>query len=771
MSDNPKKPWDPKKPLLRINSPTARTKRKLNGNGHARGTRRPNPGGPRGIGPIVFGPNGTGPKDDFLSRGFLDRNVRRQMVVVIPSWVPTEGQNNDDETPGNVELECAGTLARSFQTWTDAPPIQYHKWYDWNFMVVPDPEYAWVRGAANLAPNLGFDPEDPEKQIDPMGRAVVDQDAIEGEWDAGAIGAYRYPSDPNDIYRNSGNAPGGAGNDARWTGGPMYERDWAWPMTDDYMWMVGRSIYDGGHEQKERCRSELHPVKAIATVRKEGFVFKRLAADGKQTDTPVHKGKIPDGSGKVPQGLAVPAHQFLFYSNVHGGYFEWPNLDTRDGKPYEFIVDLPEAPWLKGPEEVAVGPSDQVKLNTIVLREQELMVDFDHERFEGVSRGFLTKTGSTANPKVEVLPDLPDPGNVRKRQVKITIGADCLTNEFYGVLVSLGWRDHSGITIARVRTCAVKFKTLKVGTHPGLKTGDQKDRSYERWRLKGGVQGRWRQFNFDRAHPEPGAPPPPTITAGGTFPIPPPPAGVSEFQTFFLDEDVELRFSTHGAELQSVDDVFFDESRTVVVDELDTIFVDPFHGPSFIEDEEELPFGAEEGGTDRKNADAFMAREGKPPLSWDPPPLPPLGPENAVIWDRHIDPRLPREERPKGDASGKAIDNGDTDAWRWQCMRPVGRAALRGFFNVMAKTQGDESRPLGIIDAHRGPPGEKNPFPLKGLKSQTDDTIELTAFYAWELGHLAELVEKMHADPAAINDASRWDYKISIQIKTTAQYK
>lgn len=142
-----------------------------------------------------------------------------------------------------------------------------------------------------------------------------------------------------------------------------------------------------------------------------------------------------------------------------------------------------------------------------------------------------------------------------------------------------------------------------------------------------------------------------------------------------------------------------------------------------------------------------------------------------MIWDRHIDPRPPKLERPLGDDKRDTINNGDTDAWRWQCMRPVGRAALRGFFNVMAKTQREESRPLGIIDARRGPPGEKNPFPLKGLKSQTDDTIELTAFYAWELGHLAEVVEKAHDDPASINDTSRWDYKVIIQIKTTAQYK
>lgn len=85
MSDDPKKIWDPKKPLLRINSPTANAKSvNLTGNGHRMGTRRPNPAGPDGLGDLInpFASNGTGPLDDFWSRGFIDRNVRRRLPSV-----------------------------------------------------------------------------------------------------------------------------------------------------------------------------------------------------------------------------------------------------------------------------------------------------------------------------------------------------------------------------------------------------------------------------------------------------------------------------------------------------------------------------------------------------------------------------------------------------------------------------------------------------------------------------------------------------------------
>jgi hypothetical protein len=256
--------------------------------------------------------------------------------------------------------------------------------------------------------------------------------------------------------------------------------------------------------------------------------------------------------------------------------------------------------------------------------------------------------GSDVNPKCELLP--ANPKEPRKRQVKISVGDDCLQNEYYGVLLSLGWRDHAGITIARVRKCEVKFLKVKVGNHPGLKTGDQKDRTYERWRLKGGVQGRWRQFNFDKDHPEPGVTSTPKITAGGTFDMPPPPPGFPEFFTFFLDEELPLRFSAHGAELRPVDDIYFLDNRAVLVDQPDTNFTDVFHGPSFVADERNLPSDARPGRPNRLAVDAFGAANNVQ-ISWNPPPEAALGPGSAVLWDNQIDVRPPRLERPTAPAT------------------------------------------------------------------------------------------------------------------------
>src|SRR5262249_54009881 len=125
------------------------------------------------------------------------------------------------------EKELYGELDRSFETWTDFPIWQYHHWYDWNFHIKLPPNqggYWYLRGEGDFGPE------------------------IECEWDTGAFG--RRP-------RSS----------------LMFRADWGWPMTGDWVWLIGRWIYDGGHEERGLTRSELHPCKAIATARWEGFKF------------------------------------------------------------------------------------------------------------------------------------------------------------------------------------------------------------------------------------------------------------------------------------------------------------------------------------------------------------------------------------------------------------------------------------------------------------------------------------------------------------------
>lgn len=129
--DKASKPWDQARPFQPIDSPSfvapgVSPPGTLDGNGHKRGTRRP---------------------EDFLNRSVLDALVRSELLRVVPSYVTTFGNTDTEEDA--AENEVYGKLARSFQTWTDFPPFQWHRWYDWNFHIVPEPEFAWLRGKGN----------------------------------------------------------------------------------------------------------------------------------------------------------------------------------------------------------------------------------------------------------------------------------------------------------------------------------------------------------------------------------------------------------------------------------------------------------------------------------------------------------------------------------------------------------------------------------------------------------------------------------------------
>src|SRR5205814_6991714 len=132
--------------------------------------------------------------------------------------------------------EIYGQLKRSFQTWTDFPAFQWHRWYDWNFHIEPARQFDWLRGQGNIKqPNAA--PEEPSENQKKF--AMVDAvrgDVIECEWDAGAFGAKPGPMFAD---RNKGESPA----------------DWAWPMTGDFVWLAGRSTYDAGHENSSSlCR-------------------------------------------------------------------------------------------------------------------------------------------------------------------------------------------------------------------------------------------------------------------------------------------------------------------------------------------------------------------------------------------------------------------------------------------------------------------------------------------------------------------------------------
>ena len=129
----------------------------------------------------------------------------------IPAW--TDVPNSER----NPDREIEGALIRSYQTWTDFPVFQYHRWYDWNLHIEPAEGFKFLRGAANQ-----LDPAELQGRTAVIGAAVV-----EVEWDCGAFG------------KPSGGFLFGPG--------PMFVADWAWPMAGQNAWARGRWVYDCAH--------------------------------------------------------------------------------------------------------------------------------------------------------------------------------------------------------------------------------------------------------------------------------------------------------------------------------------------------------------------------------------------------------------------------------------------------------------------------------------------------------------------------------------------
>ena len=531
--DNDKKPWNKDQPFQRVNSPSfkppqgPRARAVLDGDGHTRGTRRP---------------------DDFVVRSPLDLIARKQLIRLTPSWTTTMGT-----TEADAEHEIFGKLKRSFQTWTDAPPGQWHRWYDWNFHVVPEEPFAWLRGPANEDVPQKATPA--EHSLIPFkdlingtifgpARNVVPGHAMECEWDTGAIGS----------------RPGG-----------MFGNDWSIPMTGEYVWIAGRSIYDGGHEHEQKnedgtktflCRSELHPCKAVASARWEAFQF-------------------------AQNSHVVPAIKFMFLTHRMGGFVDFDSLRPKDGKDYEFIVDLPEMPDVERPLSVAVGHTPEFPHNTIVLRKlDEPLVFADFAPFANATGNGPPTSGF--RPEV-ILLDAADETKPRQRQAKVRIPLLELLKahpdtDYYGVILWMGWPDPDRSQGKKVKKVTVNFTNLRKGVI-------DHDTFAEEWRFKAGVNGRWFQWEMNSMHNDTDHPLP------LPFPI-----------VFWLHEDSAVVVSAHGAELDLVDDVY-DSPRTIQVSQTD------------IDSEQRPPVRIPPRGTPDGNSLAGQARD--------------------VVWNTDVDVRPP----------------------------------------------------------------------------------------------------------------------------------
>jgi hypothetical protein len=442
---NTDKPYDHDYPFHRIESPSYNRRGQADGRGYQRGCHSPKHG------PEVFW---DGPFDAIA--GDLMRGV--------PGWVAVEGEE--------VE-EVEGRLDRSFQTWTDFPVRQWHIWYDWNFHVDPVDGYEFLRGRGN---------EPHGETSTPAGkRRVVLGETMECEWDCGAFG--RRP-------------------------GMMFGGQVPWPMSNYYVWLLGRWIYDCGHATSDEVsgadeglmRSEIHPCKAMATAWWEAEKF--------------------DENGD----LYVPAIKFLFFTSRRGGYVDFPAINDvdRNGNDFKFIVDLPKLTRTSAAQS-AVGPSETTAANTLVSRGPRLLHKFDFQPFQAAAG-----TKGRIDPIIEPIP-LDDPEKPPE-QVKITIPVTQLPDcDAYGVIVSLGWYDPDKTEARKVKQCTVIFREL-------FKGHEDHDTFAEEWLLKAGVNHRWFQWQFSGMR-------------NGTR------HSLNDVRArFWLQEDEHIIISSHGAELDGTHD-------------------------------------------------------------------------------------------------------------------------------------------------------------------------------------------------------------------------
>ncbi|MFZ5891687.1 MAG: hypothetical protein ACOY0T_11590 [Myxococcota bacterium] len=675
------KPWAPERPFQRVKSPSftpagAVDAKRLDGDGHPRGTRRFEDA------PFII-PGLKGTLDDVINFKVFEKGLR-----MTPNWVRTVGPLAHSSAGERVgEHELYGFLLRSFQTWTDVPGFQWHRWYDWNFHVQPAPEFDWLRGKANLI-ELGKPKTDPTEP--PLEQFV--EGSLECEWDAGSIGPKPGPMF-SDLKQGT-------------------KSGWIWPMAGDWVWIVGRSIYDGGHEFRRKeggvevgprlCRSELHPCKAMATV--------RTAA-------------VPLGGSKH----RVPVTQFAFFASALGGYMDFDTLAPLDDD-YEFLVDLPLMPDDFQPLTHDIGRTPEFPLNRLVLRRPEAIAEFDFVPYQNAF-GALSVGTLREKFKPEVSFETPDPAKPEQVQARIRIPLKKLAAQTkaksYGVIVNLGWPDPYKNQGKKVKRCLLTFKRI----HPvtGVEgTGE--------WRMKLAVNGRW--FHLEQNGIKDESKPAKTtdITA---LPAP---------IEMFLPDHETVRVHAHIWELNLMDDVYQrkDPDRTVRFNRIQ-IFAEAIRSG-------EDPGDVLEGDT-LSDLGSFVAAlplavleliESIPLIGpvvqfielilslipGKPSPTNLLGKigEQPADWRKHID-RQPPKPEPKGS-------------------HVVQRVVARNAILMMSDSLTIENGPVAVIDAGHGFSDEnkKNPLPLdKNGKTE----VKLSAVAMREDSDLAELFEFVRSTPTA----------------------
>jgi hypothetical protein len=372
--------------------------------------------------------------------GFLEKAFLHHLMRHLPAWAPVE--RGDHEVK-----EIEGVAFNSFLDHRSFPYAQWHRWYDWNFQIIPYRGYQYLQSKGN---DLFGSVVDAEWSVDnPFDLPSYAPWIMECKWDAGAIGGKA--NDPGTYVPPMLAPPSGILGAAH---------DWCWPQPGQYVWLSGRWVYNcqdaSTSDTKGLMRSELHPCGAIATARWEAVAF-------------------PENQ------RPVPAIQFMFFMNRKGSYVDLPEGADK----YEFIVDLPPVDLDKVVYPVGsthpVGAKDATEmfpLNTLVVRPR-LLQRFDVAPFAGLGN----QAPLTDPPKIELLKPLKDEQGLYQARVTVNVGKA----EVYGVIASLGWHDPGNALAARVKRVRIKFDSFR-------KHGINHDKGGEEWTLNVGVNGRWLQF-------------------------------------------------------------------------------------------------------------------------------------------------------------------------------------------------------------------------------------------------------------------------------------
>ncbi|HEV2392506.1 MAG TPA: hypothetical protein VG146_09105 [Verrucomicrobiae bacterium] len=393
-------------------------------------------------------------------------------IKSIPAWVPVDrkdyGPQFDNKEGKEVEREVEGLLRDSFQLMRAIPYIQWNRWYPWAFDVAPIDGYAYVLGLGNRAT------PDEEEAIDEAEAHKLSLATDINHPDRVGSGGIHSIACLIDLGA-FGVLPGDRGGQPRLPGAFFHPKWPFWPTAGDYFWACGRWVYDCVHttslekkgENEGLMPTQLHPVKAFAAARYEGFKFQE-------------------------NEHATPATRFLFFACKKGGYLDFGTAgqgekDTEcavrfNDKDYTFVMDLPEAfdpVDLKWP----IGHTPEFPANNVVLR-PTLLMDLEMAPF-GLPTGSEFFGGDiqfdqNLKPKLELL-EIADPNKPRQRQVRITVELSKVNSSAtaYGFCASFGWFDPTGTQADLVKKVTFDWKAINF--HHG----------FDNVRMNIGVNGRF----------------------------------------------------------------------------------------------------------------------------------------------------------------------------------------------------------------------------------------------------------------------------------------